>query len=502
MIWKHVVMVVIHLLLYGSVIRTKGMGLTSRRVTRPKVLVISLDGFDHDYLSLYQWEYLSVFYSHGSHPQRFRNQFVTKTFPNHFSVATGVYEEVHGVVGNSVFDPDLNQTFTITDEGLFTQNPNISPIWTLNEEHGGHSGCIMWPGCGTAYHGKNVTFWSPYHENASIIKSIDTAIEWLTNEQTPGNLVFLYHSQPDLVGHAYGPHSLQLLDELKKIDEGLRYLYHMLNVHELKDTVDVIILSDHGMSAVKDENIIDLDTIIDPNQYFTSGNSPVLNIWTSYEDQLDIFLKLQKASKMSHFKVYTKSDPQLSSWHYANNSRIGQIILVADDGYVFQDFRELIDHFKNKGFKDMTDTHGDHGYPVEVASMEPIFVAAGPSFKRGFQAPEFSNVDVYVLLCHLLSLNPGPHNGTWDNISSILMEPVSSTLIRPLSIALGCVMALLGLIGILACVLTRQNSRKPVSADSLISGYVYRKTMREGKEPLEDISEEECLLDAEVNEEV
>lgn len=75
----------------------------------------------------------------------------------------------------------------------------------------------MWPGCGNAYHGKKVTFWSPYHEKASLFKSIDTAIEWLTNEQTPANLIFLYHDQPDVVGHVYGPNSLQLLDELKKV---------------------------------------------------------------------------------------------------------------------------------------------------------------------------------------------------------------------------------------------------------------------------------------------
>ncbi|XP_042225610.1 bis(5'-adenosyl)-triphosphatase ENPP4-like isoform X5 [Homarus americanus] len=409
--------------------RTAGMEVTpAQLLLRRKILVVSLDGFGHDYLTKYQWQHLSNLYAHGSYPYRFRNQFVTKTFPNHFSVATGMYEEAHGVVGNNVYEPQLKQTFEVSDAELFTQNPHVSPIWTLNEEHGGHSGCIMWPGCDFAYRGKNVTFWSPYHERAALKESIDTSIQWFTNEQTPANLIFLYHEEPDHLGHIYGPNSSQVLKELKKIDEDIGYLYHMLQLHGLKDTVDVIILSDHGMSAVKEENIIDLNAIVDHDLYNTSGNSPMLQVWTT----------------------------------------------------------------------PVTDTHGDHGYPVDVPSMEPIFVAVGPSFKQGFEALEFSNIDVYLLLCHMLYLPPGPHNGTFDHINSILMEPVSSMLILPVTISLGCLVVLVGLIGFL---ITR-SKRKPVSAEALISGYVHRKAKRGGKEPLQDISEEECLLDAEVVDEV
>ncbi|XP_042225607.1 bis(5'-adenosyl)-triphosphatase enpp4-like isoform X3 [Homarus americanus] len=418
--------------------RTAGMEVTpAQLLLRRKILVVSLDGFGHDYLTKYQWQHLSNLYAHGSYPYRFRNQFVTKTFPNHFSVATGMYEEAHGVVGNNVYEPQLKQTFEVSDAELFTQNPHVSPIWTLNEEHGGHSGCIMWPGCDFAYRGKNVTFWSPYHERAALKESIDTSIQWFTNEQTPANLIFLYHEEPDHLGHIYGPNSSQVLKELKKIDEDIGYLYHMLQLHGLKDTVDVIILSDHGMSAVKEENIIDLNAIVDHDLYNTSGNSPMLQVWTTPENFKVVYSHLMKRIKTEKYMVYLNSDDKLKSWHFTNNTRISEITLLAEEGYVFQDFKKYIEGIKNSGLSDLTDTHGDHGYPVDVPSMEPIFVAVGPSFKQGFEALEFSNIDVYLLLCHMLYLPPGPHNGTFDHINSILMEPVSSMLILPVTISLG-----------------------------------------------------------------
>nr|XP_045597847.1 bis(5'-adenosyl)-triphosphatase enpp4-like [Procambarus clarkii]XP_045597848.1 bis(5'-adenosyl)-triphosphatase enpp4-like [Procambarus clarkii]XP_045597849.1 bis(5'-adenosyl)-triphosphatase enpp4-like [Procambarus clarkii] len=498
-----ILVLVVWLLAHVSTSVTAGLDPVPVQMLRRKVLVISLDGFGHHYLDKYPWQHLnSKIFSRGSYPRRFRNQFVTKTFPNHFSVATGLYEEVHGVVGNSVYDPKLNRTLGMEDEGLFTQNSHVSPVWTLNEEHGGHSGCIMWPGCNVAFRGKNVTFRSPFRPRTPFNESIDKSFEWLTNERTPANLVFLYHDEPDHMGHIYGPNSSQVKEELRKIDEGIGHMYHLLRLYKLSDTVDVIVMSDHGMSAVKDDNIILLDDIVDPKLYTTSGTSPILNIWPEFDQDLKVYRSLQEGSKKHNYTVYLNDDPQLVSWHYSNNTRISRITVLADDGYVFKDFKDYIDSIRNKGVSDLTDTHGDHGYPIDIPSMEPIFVAAGPSFKKGFQTPDFSNIDVYVLLCYLLDLTPGPNNGTIENISAVLIQPMSSTLIRPLLITLGTLITLLGFIGVLACVLTRKDKRRPVSAEALINGYVHRKTMRGNREPLHDLSEEECLLDGEVIDEV
>lgn len=203
----------------------------------------------------------------------FRNQFVTKTFPNHWSIVTGVYEEVHGLVGNTVYDKALNVTRNITDHALFSQNPSITPIWvrrilcvhmhllkscsfsfqgnsylfspsryshyyqvqyntsivvccflnlvyslqTLNEQQGGHSGCIMWPGCSFSYHGINVTHIERFKPNSNLRDKVDTAVKWMTHSYPQANLVMIYHDQPDQFGHVYGPNSPHVLEELKKV---------------------------------------------------------------------------------------------------------------------------------------------------------------------------------------------------------------------------------------------------------------------------------------------
>ncbi|XP_050728274.1 bis(5'-adenosyl)-triphosphatase enpp4-like isoform X3 [Eriocheir sinensis] len=403
----------------------------------PRVLVVALDGFPKEQLARHTWDHLTWVYAHGSHPRRFINQFPTKSFPNHFSVATGLFEESHGVVGNKVFDPSLNRTLTIKDPELFTQNPGVMPLWTLNELHGGHSGCIMWPGCAVPFHGRNVTFSEPYRDNATFDEEVDLAVKWLTHPMKPANLIFFYHDQPDMAGHVYGPNSSYYDEELKKIDAGLGYLFHMLDLRGLKKEVDVVILSDHGMAQISSiTGIIDLDTILDPGLYTFTGSSPVLNIWPIKEKVVYVYAKLQDGSKAYPYKVYMKEDSQMKAWHYMNNPRISSITLVANDGYVFQDVKGFIKGHKDKGYPGLTEMFGDHGYEVDNPSMEPIFVAVGPSFRQKFTAEEFSNLDVYPLLCLMLGLPPGPNNGSLDNIYPILAQPITTRLIQPLLVAL------------------------------------------------------------------
>lgn len=461
-----------------------------------QVVVVSLDGFPKEQLSRHPWEHLTWVYAHGSQPRKFINQFPTKTFPNHFSVATGMYQESHGVVGNTVFDKTLNRTLTIKDTELFTQNPGVMPLWTLNELQGGSSACIMWPGCDAPFHGRNVTYWEPYHASASLNNSVDLAVKWLTHAMLPANLIFLYHDQPDMAGHVYGTNSSYYSDMLKQVDAGVGYLFHLLELRKLRQKVDVIILSDHGTTTISEETgIIDLASVLNPELYTFSGSSPVLNIWPVEGKDLYVFGKLKDGSASNHYRVFLKEDPQMKMWHYRDNPRISSITLVSDMGYVFQDFRDYIKKYHEKKYPGLTNVFGDHGYEVDNPSMEPIFVAVGPSFRQKFIAEDFSNIDVYPLVCMMLGLSPGPNNGSLDNIQTILARPISLRLIEPLLVAVVCLVVLGLVVGAVACRLHRRDKRK-VSADALINGYVFRKTMEKAKRR-DDGSEEECLLEEE-----
>ncbi|XP_076054894.1 bis(5'-adenosyl)-triphosphatase enpp4-like isoform X2 [Oratosquilla oratoria] len=467
--------------------------------TKRKLLVISFDGLGKNYTKTHVMRNLGTMYSKGSYPTNMRNVFVTKTFPNHFTMATGVYEETHGVVGNLIYDPVMKKMLKISDKGYFTQNPNIVPIWTLNEMFGGCSACSMWPGCGEEYHNRNITFYVKYNESITLKEQIESAILWFTHNKTPANLVMLYFDQPDVVGHAYGPDSKEVTAALKKIDEGIAYLNHKLILFSLKDKVDIIIVSDHGMAAVPEENIIRLE---ESKLYQHSGYSPVWNIWP-IEDSLSVLDSLHKASEGQNFTVYAKKNLP-DEWHYKNNPRISDIIIVADVGYVFQDFDEVIEKYKKKGYEGLTTVHGDHGYSPDAEEMEPIFVAVGPSFKKNNQVPAFNSTDIYPLMCLLLELPPGPHNGSLLAVAPLLAVPLGSGIVQPLVIALCSVVMLIAVVGVVACTVNNKQKRGKPSADSLINGYVYRQTMARhdsgGNDG--DASEEERLLEADITYEI
>lgn len=473
-----------------------------------RVILISLDGFGKEYLKRYPGlGNLAMLYKHGSHPAKYKNVFVTKTFPNHFTIATGVYEETHGVIGNTVYDPSLKRNLTIKDAELFTQNAGVIPIWTLNELAGGHSGCVAWPGCPFTYAGRNVTYWEPYNHSQTLQEKMDNAVWWMNNVEKPANLVMIYHDQPDWVGHVYGPDSPMVQKELLKIDSALKYLHDKLKSYGLLELVDLVVLSDHGMSAVPESQIIHLNKFenLQKHNFFYMGASPVLNIWPSQGTEiLDLYATLDDGCKSNNCTVMLNSENTKhnipSEWHYARNPRVSRITLLADEGYVFEDFDELVQNYKNTGYPNLTNIHGDHGYPVEDPSMEPIFVASGPSFKRGYEAPEFSSVDVYSLLCEILSLNAPPNNGSLPRVEHILAKPIIGSLLKPLIIALIVVVLLVAVIGTVACSITRNETKRP-SADTLINGYVYRRTISSpsGSEDM-DQEKENLLEDGEYEE--
>lgn len=134
-----------------------------------------------------------------------KNVFPTKTFTNHYSIATGAYPETHGILGNEVYDKikgKLNYGYD-----LFHLNQSVLPIWTINELAGGKSGCMMWPGSNYEYSGVNCSYSQIYSSKTPLTERVDTVIEWLTKEKDPPNLVMFYSEQPDKLAHIVGPNS-------------------------------------------------------------------------------------------------------------------------------------------------------------------------------------------------------------------------------------------------------------------------------------------------------
>ncbi|XP_034245410.1 ectonucleotide pyrophosphatase/phosphodiesterase family member 5-like isoform X2 [Thrips palmi] len=393
-----------------------GAHLTVEAVSKyPKLLIISMDAFRPGYVDDCLTPTIVKLRSSGVYAPYIRNVFPTKTFPNHHSIATGVFPEVHGVLDSTVYTSKdsccSNRTLIGYSYELYHYNNDILPIWTLNQlaGKGRHSGVMMWPGGEFPYGCKKTTptFSQKWNLNTSYQDRVDAVMSWFTHKETPANLVMLYFEEPDFHGHAFGIDSLEVRDQVKRLDRSLDYIFQQLKKHGLDELVTVFALSDHGMVNLNQNNIIDLNRYVDNSTYVMAGYSPVLQIFPSEGKEWDVLSGLKKAHSdhKNKFNVYTREDIP-SEWHYAANNRTPPILVVANEGFAFQDFYKNIDA-ENKRFDiepNPRNKYGIHGYSNSVLSMFPVFFAWGPLVKSGMVLDPFNNTQLYPLWAYILNL--------------------------------------------------------------------------------------------------
>lgn len=259
----------------------------------PLLLLISFDGF--------RWDYLHIAKQQGFKTPNFdrlinngatigvgglKNSFVTKTFPNHFTLVTGLYEENHGIIANSFFDPVFNRTFDFNIPDVENQKwwdgksgttvLAVEPIWVTNDQMGGRraSGSYFWPG--SMVDNQRPLYTRCYNMGADFVVGVDTIIEWFTNKTKPINLGLLYVPEPDHTGHLEGAGSIEVLKKIVELDGLLGQLFKALEEHDLINRMNIILTSDHGMTNVTE--LIYIDDFVDPALYRFYGGSPVWNI--------------------------------------------------------------------------------------------------------------------------------------------------------------------------------------------------------------------------------
>ena len=265
--------------------------------SNPLLLLVSFDGFRYDYLQ-------KVAQSHQKTPNfdrlrqegvealHVKNRFITKTFPNHYSIATGYDEESHGVTGNNFYDDAIKKEYTFDNDSdpLMWNNGTMGggaePIWVTNEKTKDHSvlypkssGVMMWPGCKAKIHGIRPTWHMDYNQTYPNKSRVDDVVKWFTDHDKPINLGLLYFSEPDHSGHEFGPNSEKILDLIVALDGIVGYLLEQLEKHDdLLHRMNIIITSDHGMAEIGKDNLIKLNDYLDPSLYEMYGGSPVFNI--------------------------------------------------------------------------------------------------------------------------------------------------------------------------------------------------------------------------------
>lgn len=387
------------------------------------LLVVSFDGFRPDFLDRDITPNMNRIRRRGVSADYMRPVFPTKTLPNHFSISTGMHVATHGITGKKVYDRKLNKEIRYGDE-LYHYNAQIRPIWTITEKAGKRAGCMMWSGSNFPYDNVTCTFTMAYNTTVPWVERIDTALSWFNHPKTPVNLVMLYIEYPDTLEHIYSPDSAIVSENIAEIDDLVGYLQSKLIELNLKDRLNIIYISDHGMASISRPNYINLTAWLEPNSYHMYGTSPVFQVVPEEGKEQLILTNLTDASKVNgHFKVYSDADLP-DRWKYENQQRCGPITVVADLNYGFQDRYRIAAKYESLHNIVISDDqrYGNYGYDNAEPMMFAMFFAEGPKLKQQHTVTPFDNVDLYNLFSMILDIEPDPNNGTLEHILDIFVD--------------------------------------------------------------------------------
>lgn len=392
----------------------------------PTTILISLDGFRADFLHRNITPSLNAFVQAGVSPEYMLPSFPSVTFPNHFTLVTGLYPEAHGVVGNTFWDPALNEDFYYTDPARSMQPKwwQGKPIWETAEEQGVRTAIHMWPGS-EAHIGIEPTFVDKYKGHEVLANKVDRILSLLdlpepldqgaSTESPRPQLIAAYVPDVDRDGHLYGPNSTEIRSTISSVDTMLGQLFAGLEQRNLTNIVNIVIVSDHGMATTSTSRLIQLDDIIDMGLIERTDGWPLYGLRPKNKADIEPLydhLK-QEAANMEGFDVYLKDRDMPERYHFSHNDRIAPLWVIPKTGWnivVKEEFN--VEEAKKTG--QVYHPRGVHGYDHEHPLMRAIFVARGPAFPHtpNSKVDVFQNIEVYNLVCDSVGVDPRPNNGT------------------------------------------------------------------------------------------
>lgn len=379
-----------------------------------KLMLISFDGFGADYLEKTDTPNFDRLISGGVISEGLIPVFPTKTFPNHYAIATGLYPENNGIVGNNMYDPDMDARYAIGERDA-VENADWyegEPIWNTAEKHEVRVGAMFWVGSEAPIQDMRPTHWKTYDNSLPDSARVDTVIKWMTtNDTTEIRLATLYFSFVDNIGHRYGPDSPEVITAIQRADDLVGYLMQRLHETGESDNTNLIIISDHGMQEVSRDRIVVLDDIIDPELVDMIEFTPSLMMDVKDDNKIDEIYSALK-EKEEHYQVYKKADiPE--RYHLKDHRRIPDLLMIADLGYTIN----LRSYFERR--QDYP-SGGGHGFDNNEKAMHALFAAYGPDIANGKKISTIENVHLYELMTTLLDIEPAPNDGNPVSILEIL----------------------------------------------------------------------------------
>ena len=395
----------------------------------PTTILISLDGFRADFLGRGLTPTLNSFIAEGVSPKYMLPSFPSLTFPNHWTIVTGLYPESHGVVGNTFWDPVLGEEFYYTDP-LRSMSPKwwtstgAEPLWSTCETQGVRSAVHMWPGSEAGIFPEPQTV-DKFNGRESLGRKVSRVLGFLDRpseydedvkisaaEARP-QFIAMYVPNVDADGHKYGPNSTEIRSTISSVDSMLATLFSGIHARNLTDIVNIIVLSDHGMATTSTSRLIQLDDLVDPNEIEHIDGWPLYGLRPkSGVDVSALHVSLVHASEGKNFTAYLRSElPE--RYHFSASDRIAPLWLVPDPGWAIVQ-KSQFDVTSAQASGRIYAPKGLHGYDNTHPLMRAIFVARGPAFPhaKNSMLEVFQNIEVYNIICDSLDVEPRPNNGS------------------------------------------------------------------------------------------
>ncbi|XP_038135669.1 venom phosphodiesterase 1 [Cyprinodon tularosa] len=386
---------------------------------RQPLLLVSLDGLRAEYLQ--SWSdlvpVLDKLRSCGTSAPFMQSAFPSKTFPNHYTIVTGLYPESNGLIDNNMYDPVFDASFSLSNSEK--SNPLWylgQPIWHTAMHHGLKSGTFFWPGSDVKINGSFPDIYQNYSSKVPFEERVFTVLKWLQlPEDKRPDFFTLYMEEPDKSGHSFGPVSGGIITALQGVDRILGQLMNGLKQIDLHRCLNIIVVADHGMEETScDRKEVMQDLVGDISNYFVN-EGPVGRIRAKNKDF--VLDSAGLVANMSCKKPDQKITPYLKSdlpkrLHFANSRRIEDVAVLVEPKWLFERYPGSLTFCAG----------GNHGYDNDVESMHAMFLCYGPKFQQKKEIEPFANIELYNLMCDVLEISPADNNGTHGSMNHVLSE--------------------------------------------------------------------------------
>ena len=371
-------------------------------------VVVSLDGLRWDYTEAFDTPFFDQMAQQGVKAVM-TPSFPSKTFPNHYTLATGLVPDHHGIIANRFWDRERGVEFSLSNKDTRSKGYYYGgdPVWLTAKRQGVKTATVFWVGSDVTIKDDHPTYWRDYQtEKIDFPGRVDEVIRLLKlPEKHRPHRVMAYFEEPDHSGHDYGPVSRETRQALEYLDSLLSMMWTRIQMLPIGSQVNLIITGDHGMTSVDPARFININDYLPQRWVERAVNDYPTLVYANKPEYVDsIYNALQG---VDHIRAWKRGElPEYLQ--YGHNANMGDVVVLPDVGWLFD-------------YKPSKKQFGSHGFDHTAADMQVGFRAIGPDFKVGYTKPDrFRNVCIYPLLCHLLGVTPSPNDGSLDEVRDML----------------------------------------------------------------------------------